>query len=36
MIVNPFWAGVAATLLFEALAFIGVAAAAAYQHSKKK
>lgn len=35
MIVNPFWAGVASTLLFEALTFIGMVILAAYQYSKK-
>ncbi len=36
MIINPFWAGVGATLLFEALSFIGILIAVAWTYSKKK
>lgn len=35
MIINPFWAGVASTLLFEALTFVGVVLVAAYRMNKK-
>lgn len=35
MIINPFWAGVGATLLFEALAIIGAVLVAGYRYSKK-
>lgn len=36
MIINPFWAGVGATLLVEALALIGAVVVAGYWYSKKK
>jgi hypothetical protein len=36
MIINPFWAGVGATLLFEALSIIGIVIVAAWTYSKKK
>lgn len=35
MIINPFWAGVWATLLVEALVFIGAVVVAGYWYSKK-
>lgn len=35
MIINPFWAGVGATLLFEALSIIGILLVVGYKMSKK-
>lgn len=35
MIINPFWAGVGAMLLFETLSIIGIVIVAAWKYSKK-
>lgn len=35
MIINPFWAGVGVTLLFEALAFIGIVCVVVWQQNKR-
>ncbi len=35
MIINPFWAGIGATLLFEALSIIDIVIVAAWKYSKK-